>query len=111
LLKGRETLLPMSLEDVFGRMPTDTQVVSHILHGHVATQFDHVAFKSPRMSAIRIGERDLDLPNHSSNLPPDRIMAIKRALKGDFDHVAFSGLEGAGTEQGPQLGALYIALL
>jgi len=43
-----------------------------------------------------------------SDLPPDRIMAIKRALQGDFDDVAFSGLEGAGTKQGPQFGALYL---
>jgi transposase len=44
-----------------------------------------------------------------SDLPPDRIMAIKRALQGDFDHLAFSGLGEAGTEQGPQFGALYLA--
>jgi hypothetical protein len=44
-----------------------------------------------------------------SDLPPDRIMAIKRALHGDFDHLAFSGLGEAGTEQGPQFGALYLA--
>lgn len=44
-----------------------------------------------------------------SDLPTDRIMAIKRALQGDFDHVAFSGLEEAGTKQGPQFGALYLA--
>lgn len=43
-----------------------------------------------------------------SDLPPDRIMAIKRALQGDFDHVAFSSLEGAGTKQGPQFGVLYL---
>jgi len=43
-----------------------------------------------------------------SDQPPERIMAIKRALRGDFDHVAFSGLEGAGTKQGPQFGALYL---
>jgi transposase len=43
-----------------------------------------------------------------SDLPPDRIMAIKRALQGDFDHVAFCGLDGAKTEQGPQFGALYL---
>jgi transposase len=44
-----------------------------------------------------------------SDEPPERIMAIKRVLRGDFDHVAFSGLEGAGTRQGPQFGALYLA--
>ena len=43
-----------------------------------------------------------------SDLAPDRIMAIKRSLQGDFDHVAFSGLEESGTKQGPQFGALYL---
>lgn len=42
-----------------------------------------------------------------SDLAPDRIMAIKRAFQGEFDEVAFSGLEGCKSEQGPQFGALY----
>lgn len=44
-----------------------------------------------------------------SHLPPERVMAIKRALQGDFDRVALSGLDEVRTEQGPQFGALYLA--
>jgi transposase len=42
-----------------------------------------------------------------SHLPVDRIVAIERALRGDFDDIAVTGLEDAGTEQGPQFGGLY----
>lgn len=43
-----------------------------------------------------------------SHLPEDRILAIERAVRGDFDEIASAGLEDAGTEQGPQFGALYV---
>jgi hypothetical protein len=36
-------------------------------------------------------------------------MAIKRALQGDYDHVAFSALGVDGTEQGNRFGAMYVA--
>jgi len=42
-----------------------------------------------------------------SHLPMDRIIAIKRALQGDFDGIAFTGVEGVRTEQGSTFGALY----
>lgn len=42
-----------------------------------------------------------------SNLAPERIMAIKRALQGEFDKLAFCGDVDAKTEQGPKFGALY----
>jgi transposase len=41
-----------------------------------------------------------------SDLEPERIMAIKRAFRGDFDEAAFSGLAPS-SGQGPQFGALY----
>ena len=44
-----------------------------------------------------------------SDLSPDRIMAIKRALQGDYDHMAFSALGADGTEQGNRFGAIYVA--
>ncbi len=44
-----------------------------------------------------------------SHLPLDRIMAIKRALQGEFDSVAFSATDTIKCEQGPQFGALYLA--
>lgn len=44
-----------------------------------------------------------------SHLPMDRIIAIKRALQGDFDGIAFTGVEGVKTEQGATFGALYAA--
>jgi len=43
-----------------------------------------------------------------SNEPPERIMAIKRALRGDFDGVGSCGSESMKTEQGPQFGALHV---
>jgi transposase len=44
-----------------------------------------------------------------SDFPPDRIMAIKRALQGEYDHVAFSAPGADGTEQGNRFGAIYVA--
>jgi transposase len=44
-----------------------------------------------------------------SDLPMDRIIAIKRALQGDFDGIAFTGTDGVKTEQGSTFGALYAA--
>jgi transposase len=44
-----------------------------------------------------------------SDLPMDRIIAIKRALQGDFDGIAFTGADGVNTEQGSTFGALYAA--
>ena len=44
-----------------------------------------------------------------SDLPMDRIIAIKRALQGDFDGIAFTGADGVNTEQGSMFGALYAA--
>jgi len=43
-----------------------------------------------------------------SHLPPERIMALKRAFRGDFDQVSGSESEAFFTEQGPQFGALYL---
>jgi hypothetical protein len=43
-----------------------------------------------------------------SHMPPERIMAIKRACQGGLDHVASAGWEDACTEQGPQFGALFL---
>ena len=43
-----------------------------------------------------------------SDLEVDRIMAIKRAFRGDFDEAAFSGSEPYSSRQGPQFGALYV---
>ena len=43
-----------------------------------------------------------------SDLPTDRIMAIKRAVAGEFDEVAFTGRGDDKTEQGPAFGALYV---
>lgn len=43
-----------------------------------------------------------------SDEPPERIMAIKRALKGDFDNLGSCGSESFRTEQGPQFGALHV---
>lgn len=42
-----------------------------------------------------------------SHLPPDRILAIERALRGEFDEVAATGPGDSGTEQGPQFGGIY----
>jgi transposase len=44
-----------------------------------------------------------------SDLPMDRIIAIKRALQGEFDGIAFTGVEGVKSEQGSTFGALYAA--
>jgi transposase len=44
-----------------------------------------------------------------SDLPTSRILAVKRALQGDFDEVGLSGAEKARTEQGPQFGGMYVA--
>ena len=44
-----------------------------------------------------------------SDLPASRILAVKRALQGDFDEIGLSGAEKARTEQGPQFGGLYVA--
>lgn len=44
-----------------------------------------------------------------TDLPMDRIIAIKRALQGEFDGMAFTGVQGVKTEQGPSFGAFYAA--
>jgi transposase len=43
-----------------------------------------------------------------SDLPADRILAIKRAFQGEFDALAGCDLGGLATEQGPQFGAIYV---
>lgn len=43
-----------------------------------------------------------------SHLPPERVMALKRAFRGDFDQVSASESQVFFTEQGPQFGALYL---
>ena len=42
-----------------------------------------------------------------SDMPMTRAMAVKRALQGDFDDAAFSGINGCATLQGHKFGALY----
>jgi transposase len=63
---------------------------------------------------IRETFRENGKPRHRtikniSDLPMDRIIAIKRALQGDFDGIAFTGADGVKTEQGSTFGALYAA--
>ena len=43
-----------------------------------------------------------------SDLEADRVMAIKRAFRGDFDEAAFGGSGPCSSRQGPQFGALYV---
>lgn len=43
-----------------------------------------------------------------SHLPAERILAVKRALRGDFDAVVDVESETLSAEQGPQYGALYL---
>ena len=43
-----------------------------------------------------------------SHLHAERIMAVKRALRGDFDAVVGENIETLMIEQGPQYGALYL---
>jgi transposase len=43
-----------------------------------------------------------------SHLPADRVLAVKRALRGDFDAVVDVESEALMAEQGPQYGALYL---
>ncbi len=43
-----------------------------------------------------------------SHLPPERIMALKKAFRGDFDGVSGPECQTFVTEQGPQFGALYL---
>lgn len=42
-----------------------------------------------------------------SHLPPDRILAVERALRGEFDEIAATGPGDSGTEQGPGFGGIY----
>ncbi len=42
-----------------------------------------------------------------SHLSPDRILAIERALRGEFDEIAATGPGDSGTEQGPGFGGIY----
>jgi hypothetical protein len=67
-LQRRAGELPLqeSLLDLFDRMPTDSQVLSHILHGHVSGEFQDVAVERPGVPPVRIGERDARLPRHAT---------------------------------------------
>jgi hypothetical protein len=41
-------------------------MVSHILHGHVSGKLQDVTLERPRVSSVRICERDFGLPSHAT---------------------------------------------
>ena len=55
------------LLDLLDRMPTDPQMASHILHGHVFGEVQHITLKALGVPAIRFGKADLHLPSYPTN--------------------------------------------
>jgi hypothetical protein len=76
-LQGRagKSPLEISLLDILDRVPTDSQVVSHIPHGHVPAQLQHVPLESPRVSPIRVGKGDICLPKRPTDETPQSLNA------------------------------------
>ena len=72
----------VSLLDLFDRMPTDPQMPSHILHGHVFGEVQHIPLKALGVPAIRFGKADLHLPSQPTNQtkhPLDRKLDDRRS--------------------------------
>src|SRR5208283_3679994 len=65
--------------DLFDRMPTDSQMTSHMRHGHVLRQLQDVSLKPLRASAIRLGKPDLYLPS-------DPAGQAEHSLDGELDN-------------------------
>src|SRR5512136_1496849 len=57
----------VSLQDLFHRVPTDSQVMSHVLHGHDPAKFDDEPLEPPRVAPIRICKGNFHLPNRSTD--------------------------------------------
>jgi len=55
------------LLDLFDRMPADPQTASHIRHGHVFREVQHIPLKALGIPAIRFGKADLHLPSQPAN--------------------------------------------
>ena len=62
-----EVSLKVPFLDLFDRMPTDSQMMSHIRHGHVFRELQDVSLEPLRVSAIRLGKADLHLPSHPTS--------------------------------------------
>src|SRR5208283_4024299 len=52
------------LLDLLDCMPTDSQMASHIRHGHVFREFQDIPLKALGVSPVRVGKLDLYLPGH-----------------------------------------------
>jgi len=63
-----ESPLEGLLLDFLDHVPTDAQVTSHVLDGHVPRQFQDVALKRPAVGPSRLGETDGRLANQAAVL-------------------------------------------
>jgi hypothetical protein len=65
--RAGEPALKIRLVDLFDRMPADSQMVSHMRHGHPFREFQDVPLEAPGVSTIWVGKPDLHLPDHSTS--------------------------------------------
>jgi hypothetical protein len=57
--------------DVLDGIPTDLEVVGHVLDGHVPRQFQGVALEGPGIAFLGVGESDFHLANAVTDGAPD----------------------------------------
>jgi hypothetical protein len=71
----------MPFLDILNRVPTDSQMMSHVCHGHVFAQIPDIALEALGISAIRLSKPSLHLPRDSTVQTED-------SLNGKLDNSA-----------------------
>jgi phosphatidylethanolamine/phosphatidyl-N-methylethanolamine N-methyltransferase len=65
-----EVLLQRPLLNLFNRVLTDPEVVSHILHAHVPGKLENIALESSRVSPIGVSKGNSHLPDQPTRKTP-----------------------------------------
>ena len=90
--------------DILDGVPTDVEVLGHVLNGHQARQVEDIAFERAGAAFLGIGEAQLDLPDHATGEAEDAghlelhegwLGADGNHAKGAFDAPLAPGLAGA----------------
>jgi hypothetical protein len=76
--RGGKSSLELSLLNLLHRMPSDSQVMSHILYRHMPGKLKHISLEASRVSPIGICKRNL----HLTNCPAGQ---TKQALNGPLN--------------------------
>ena len=73
--RAGESAAQMLPQDLFDGMPIDSHMTSHVRHGHVSGEFQHVSLEAFRVSPARFGKADRYLssqPTSQTEHPLDR---------------------------------------